>query len=677
MLLGTVSHHRKLAVKKAFKTLSQLLHRPAAACALISLIVFAAVAGLRSLGLMQTPEMIAHDFLVRYRTKPDSMDNRMVLVGMTEKDLQDLGYPLNDGLLASLLTKIDSQKPAAIGMDLYRDLKEPRSGESYGQLEKVLRETKSIVTIERIGYVKGPPALRDDPDRVAANNLPKDGDIDGLFRRGLLIYEDGVEAPIPSLSLAVTLKYLEANGVGFEFVKDGQGKDVLKLGNTVIPRLTPNAGGYHGLEIHNYEYLVDFEAPRRFLKVGGDARKNLDQSGENTSHDYTFGDVLNDRVPPGAFTGKIVYVATVMQSIKDSNPTPINDNFRGVQQHMMMTHQLLEFGFGRLKPMAWWPEWTPVLSIAVAAFLGGMLGLWLHSPLRFAPALAVLLAAFAAFGWVLFFHSRGWLPVVAPILAGAISAALVLSVVAYFESAERSMIKSMFSKHTSAAVVDELLKERAQFLDGGRMKARRVVATILFTDLKGFSTTSEKMDPETLMDWMNEYFDGIASHVERNGGIIDKFIGDAIMGVFGVPVVRTNEAQMDEDAVNAVECALAMRATLVKLNEGWREAGRPTTAMRVGIHTGPVVSGHLGTSGKVDYTVLGDAVNTAARLEGAGKDFGEDAGGAECTILISDATCSRLKGRYVTRLLGPLSLKGKADQVIVHSVISAKEHSAL
>ena len=235
-------------MKTILKFIRKLLHRPPVACMFISMLVFAAVVVLWASGLMQRPELIAHDFLVRYRTKPDSVDERMVLVGMTEKDLQDLGYPLSDGLLASLLTKIDSQKPAAIGLDLYRDLKEPRSGEAYGQFEKVLRDTKSIIAIERIGYVKGPPALRDEPDRVAANNLPKDGEIDGMFRRGLLIFEDGVDAPIPSLTLAVTLKYLEANGVGFEFVKDAKGKDVLKLGNTVVPRLTPNAGGYRGLD---------------------------------------------------------------------------------------------------------------------------------------------------------------------------------------------------------------------------------------------------------------------------------------------------------------------------------------------------------------------------------------------------------------------------------------------
>lgn len=667
-------------MKALIKTLRVILHRPPAACGLISLLVFAAVAGLRAFGVMQTPEMLAYDYLVRYRSEPASVDDRIVLVGMTEEDLRKLGYPLSDQRLAALLRRIDAQKPAVIAMDLYRDLPEPRidpeiagSDAGYTEFNATLRDVKSVIAIERVGVVSGPRGLFEEGDRIAANNLPKDAAIDGVYRRGLLIYEKSATELIESLSLAASRIYLESQGVSCGIGEDG----VYRVGNTPLPRLTLDAGGYAGLPVVNYEYLADLKAPRKLRKNGTDARPEDDQSGTDTPHDYSFGDVLDGAVPDGAFTGKIVFVATVMQSIKDSNPTPIHDNLRGVQQHMMMTHQLLEMGLGRLRPMSWWPDWAELACIAGASFFGGWLGLRLHTPLRFTPALALATMAIAACGWLLFFYARVWLPVVAPIVACAVSAALVLSVVAYFESAERGMIKSMFSKHTSAAVVDELLKERAQFLEGGRMKARRVVATILFTDLKGFSTTSEKMDPETLMDWMNEYFDGIASHVERNGGIIDKFIGDAIMGVFGVPVVRTTEAQMDEDAVNAVECALAMRATLVKLNEGWREAGRPTTAMRVGIHTGPVVSGHLGTSGKVDYTVLGDAVNTAARLEGAGKDFGEDAGGAECTILISDATCSRLKGRYVTRLLGPLSLKGKADQVIVHSVISAKEHSAL
>ncbi len=678
------------------KVLRKLLNRPPVACAFISLIVFAAVAGLHAYKVLQKPELIAYDYLVRKRMKPQSVDDRMVLIGMTEQDLRDYGYPFSDRLLAELLRKIDSQKPAAIGLDLYRDLPEPRipesiaelnsalidlpeprNRESIAELNSALIELESVIAIRRYGQIDAPPALNTEKgrDRISVNNLPKDGEVDGVYRRGYLFWEEeetkeGKKTVIPSFSLSLATAFLAEHYVGQEDSIDADGNMVLRLGKTIIPRLSPNAGGYVNLRVPSYQYLVDFESPCRFLKAGAKAHQGDDQSGEDTPHDYSFGDVMRHKVPENALKGKIVFVATVMQSIKDSNPTPIHDNLRGVQQHMMMTHQLLEIGFGRLKPMSVWPDWAEFMCIAAAALAGGVVGLFLHSPWRFAPAISIVLALIAAGGWW-GFQSRIWIPVVAPILACTVAAALVVSVVAYFEGAERGMMTTIVSKHMSGPVLNALMAQREQFLEGGRLKPQRVVATVLFTDLKGFSTTSEKMDPATLMDWMNDYFNGIASHVDECGGIINKFIGDAIMGVFGVPVARTTEAEMDLDAKNAVECALAMRAALQKLNAGWLEEGRPTTAMRIGIHTGPLVSGSVGSEARLEFTVLGDTVNTAARLEGAGKDFAEDVEAAACTILISDATCKRLHGGYVTRLLGPLSLKGKADQVIVHSVISS------
>ncbi len=666
-------------MKTFLKSIRNLLHRPPVACMFISMLVFAAVVVLWANGLMQRPELIAYDYLVAKRMKPDSVDDRMVLIGMTERDLKKYGYPLPDDLLAEVLQKIgsqeiDSQKPAVIGMDLYRDLPEPRNRAHYPELERALKQIKSVIAIQRVGFVDGPPALYgpEDVNRISVNNLPKDSSIDGMYRRGLLIYENGRDDYMESFSLAVTRTYLEKMGIPCGMGEDG----VYRIGSTEIPRLTSSAGGYVNPLVAHYEYLADFESPRRFRIQDPNARPDDDQSGkDNTPHDFSFQDVLEDKVPAGALAGKIVFVATVMQTIKDSNPTPIHDNLRGVQMHMMCTHQLLDIGLKGRKPMAWWPDWAELMCVAVAALAGGVLGLFLHSPWRFAPALALLLAVIGGAGvWA--FHGRIWIPFVTPILACAVSAALVLSVVAYFESLQRGMMKKIFSKHVSSAVVERVMEEPDLFLAGGRLKPQRVVATVIFTDLKGFSTTSEKMDPATLMDWMNDYFNGIASKVDENGGMIDKFIGDAIMGVFGVPRARTTEEGMDADARNAVECALAMRGALMKLNAEWRAEGRPTTAMRVGIHTGWLVCGNVGSDERLDFTVLGDTVNTAARLEGAGKDFGEDEGGAECTILISDATCARLANRYVTRLLGALSLKGKADKVVVHSVI-ARNTSAL
>ena len=659
---------------KFFKTLRKLFLRPAVACVAISALVFAVVLIVRANGLLQVAEVFVYDRLVKARTKLDCKDDRIVLIGMTEADLIEFGYPLSDRDFAKVLRGIEALKPelkpAVIGMDFYRNLPEPRNRDGYKELESALQELKSIVAITRYPLIKGPPALAQEPDRVAVNNLVKDDRLDGVCRRGLLMMEDVPkgEEKIPSLSLVVTCAYLRFLGVPYEEV-ELDGATVLRLGKTVIPRLKSDFGGYVDAPTFDYEYMVDFECPRRF-RIHPDNNRARDQYGTNTPHDFTFGQVIRGEIPQGALAGKIVYIATVMQSIKDSNPTPIDDNLRGVEQHVMMTHQLLQAAFDGVPPMSSWREWAEVMWIAAAALLGGIVGLLLHSPWKIVPALSLLLAGFY-FAGVFAFSQRIWILVAAPMLVCAVSAALVTSLVAYLESAERGMMKTIFSKHMSGPVVDALMGEKDQFLDGGRLKPQRVVATVLFTDLKGFSTTSEKMDPATLMDWMNDYFNGIASHVDECGGIINKFIGDAIMGVFGVPVARTTESEMDLDAKNAVECALAMRAALQRLNAGWLAEGRPTTAMRIGIHTGPLVSGSVGSEARLEFTVLGDTVNTAARLEGAGKDFSEDAEAAACTILISDATCKRLHGGYVTRLLGPLSLKGKADQVIVHSVISS------
>lgn len=643
------------------KTLRKYLLRPRVACVLISVVVLAAVLIVRAQGWLQVPELLVYDNLVKGRTLLESKDDRIVLVGITEDDLKTYGHPLSDRELAKVLRGIDAQKPAVIGLDLYRNLPEPRDKAGFAELDAALKELKRVVGITRLDYFAGPPSLDEEPDRVATNNLPKD--FDGVFRRGLLIGEHKLDEPVPSLSLAVTLAYLREVNVPYDFVAGPGGKEVMRLGKTVFPRLTGNAGGYVGLEPPDYEYLCDFEAPRRFRNVRGSDR-------QNTPCDYSAGQVLRGEIPEGALTGKIVFLATVMESIKDSKPTPVDNNLRGVEQHTMMTHQLLRTALDGVAPMSWWPEWAEVLWIAGAALVGGGAGLLLNSPWKIAPALSLLLVVLY-FAGVFAFSQRVWIPIAAPILACAVAATLVTSLVAYLESMERGLMKSIFSRHVSSAVVDALMDSREQFVDGGRLMPQRLVATVLFTDLKGFSTTSEKMDPATLMDWMNDYFDGIASRVDVFGGIIDKFIGDAIMGVFGIPVGRKTEAEMDLDAKHAVECALAMRAALARLNAEWRAEGRPTTAMRIGIHTGELVLGSVGSKERLEFTVLGDTVNTAARLEGAGKDVGEDAAGTECTILISDATCQRLHGGYDTHLIGPLNLKGKADQVIVHSVLSS------
>ena len=284
------------------------------------------------------------------------------------------------------------------------------------------------------------------------------------------------------------------------------------------------------------------------------------RNARDTPYDYSFGDVIEGRIPEGALRGKIVLAATVMQSIKDSNPTPIDDNLRGVQQHAMMINQLLRMALNKERPIGWWPEWAEVLWIASCILGGGALGAAFRSPWKLAPALLLLDAAIGFGGWRAF-NLGTWILVAAPALGAFVAATFVTSFVAYLERSERGHMQTLFSKHVSSDVVEALWAEREQFLDGGRMKPQRVIATVLFTDLKGFSTTSEKMDPATLMDWMNEYMNGVARHVDSHDGVINKFIGDAIMALFGVPLAHTQEEEIDRDATTlwSVRCRCARR----------------------------------------------------------------------------------------------------------------------
>jgi adenylate cyclase len=639
------------------KSLRKLLHNPPVACAVISLLVLAAVLAVRGKGWLQRPELIAYDYLIRKQSDRNSTDPRIALVGMTEDDLVKYGYPLSDRDLANVILGLDKLQPCVIGLDLYRDLPEPRSREYYPELEAALKSVTRLIAIERLGYFKAPPALAAEPDRIAANNLARDYTIDGYYRRGTVTF--GTDEL--SLSLAVVLRYLDQEKIPYS-----NENDLLHLGQTVFPRLTPDAGGYVNLPVQDYEYLAAYQAPRRFrININPLARKAEER---DVSYDYSFGDVLEGRIPVDALRGKIVLAATVMQSIKDSNPTPIDDNLRGVHSHVMLAHQLLEAAIHGVKPMAWWPEWAEVAWIAGFTALGGALSLFLRSPWKLAPALLLVLGGLALGVFFSFQHGT-WLLLAAPAIGCFVAATFVTSFIAYLERSERDTMEHIFARHVSSEVVDTLWEAREEFLEGGRLKPQRLTCTVLFTDLKGFSTISEGMEPADLMNWMNEYMNAVARHVDLHDGVVNSYIGDAIMALFGAPIAHTKEEEIEQDAINAVNCALAMRAEMQSLNDGWTKRGLPNVGMRIGIYTGPLVSGSLGSADRLMFTVLGDTTNTAARLEAAGKEVKEDEHNKLCTILIGDATLQRLRGRFVTEYVGPMSLKGKANAIIVHSVL--------
>jgi adenylate cyclase len=218
---------------------------------------------------------------------------------------------------------------------------------------------------------------------------------------------------------------------------------------------------------------------------------------------------------------------------------------------------------------------------------------------------------------------------------------------------ERDKLRTTFGKYMTSAVMEHLLAGKVAL--GGES----IEVTILFTDIRSFTTISEKMDPQNLVGLLNDYFSEMVGIVMDEGGVVDKYIGDAIMAVFGAPVRKP------DDAVNAVRAAVKMRRALQELNRKLAERGVPTLRTGIGIHTGEVVAGNIGSERRMEYTVIGDAVNLASRLESSTKDLGVN-------VLISEDTYQRTKDVIEARAVKEITVKGRKQPVMTYEVLGLK-----
>jgi class 3 adenylate cyclase len=234
---------------------------------------------------------------------------------------------------------------------------------------------------------------------------------------------------------------------------------------------------------------------------------------------------------------------------------------------------------------------------------------------------------------------------------------------------DQRVLSQMFARHVSAPVARELWRQRRAFLAGGRPRPQELVATVLFADIAGFTTICERMAPVPLIDWLDQYIDAMVAAINAHDGAVLRFIGDGILAVFGAPVARQSEAEIDQDAQNAARCALAMVAAMRRLNEAWRAQEMPAAGIRIGLHTGPLVAGCLGRGEKIEYCLLGDTANTGARIEAFGKEH--MSGPEDCVILAGASTYERLRDRFAARAVGEVALRGKARPVGIYRILDA------
>ena len=626
--------------------------------------VSAGVLGLRGLGVLESTELTAWDWFTRLRPDPPAPDPRIALVLVSESDIAAHGpWPLSDATLARALEGVVRHRPRAVGIDLYRDAPVRDGAE---RLAAVLRAHPEIVGVMKFGAggaggsveVAPPPALAGS-DRIGFTDFVVDRG--GTVRRGLLFLDDG-GVVAQSLALRLALLYLGRDGIAPQ--PDPRAPSVLRLGRTSIPPFEGDDGPYVRADARGYQMLLDFKgATRPFATIGLAA-------------------LLSGDFDPALVRERVVLLGVAAESVKDSFTVPhshgraTSEQMPGIALHAHVVSQFLRMALDGDAPPATARAWQETLWILLWGALGGGVGLVVRNPGVFALAVGAGVAALGAFDLLLFTRSV-WLPLVPPAMTWIGSSVIVTAYLSYREKRERAAVMRLFARAVSKEVAEELWRQRDDLLDGGRLRPQRMTATVMFTDLAGFTTLTEKLPPQLLVPWLEELMDAMTRVVIAHGGVINKYIGDAIMALFGVPLARTTEAEVAADAQAAVRCAVALGDTLAELNRGWHAAGRPTTAMRIGIATGVVVAGSIGSAERAEYTVIGDSVNVAARLESVDKEmFVPDPEHAPCRILIGETTLYHLGDRFPVQRIGDLLLKGKGQSLTVYSVVARREELA-
>lgn len=634
------------------KLIPQQLRRPAVVSQLIGVAVFLVLAFLRHAGHLQSLELAAYDAYLKLRPDARKVESRVVLIGVTDEDIQRLGrWPLTDETLATILETLRESGPRAIGFDIYRDL--PVSPGTR-RLEQVLTSTEAIVAIHKFGDETGPgvppPSVLVGTDKIGFSDVVLDPG--GAVRRALLFLDDGANVSV-SLALRLALLYLADEGV--TPLPGEPDPRHLRLGRVTLPPFETSDGGYADADARGYQFLLDF------------------QGGQSPFPTYSVTQLLQGHVPDTAVRDKVVLVGVVADTASDHFLTPFTRTDQkiasGMALHAHATDQLLRMALDGDRPLRFMNDMGELAWILSGSVLGAMFAWRIRSLLRFTVLASLVTGVLVVLTYAAFL-AGSWIPVVPTAMAWLLSATLVMAYLSGQEMAEKRSLMQLFAKHVSRDVAEELWRARDEFLSGGRLKARTLTATVLFSDLENFTPVAEKLAPERLMEWLNEYMDTMAGAVMDHGGVVDDFYGDAIKANFGVPVARMQQSEIDQDARNAVACAMAMARETQRLNQFWSSHGMPLVRMRIGIATGSVVAGCLGSAQRMKYTTLGDVVNVAGRLESYGKEAQlGDLEGHSCRVLMAEETVRCLGEGYRVGQVGTLHLKGKDREVTVYRLL--------
>jgi len=441
-------------------------------------------------------------------------------------------------------------------------------------------------------------------------------DPDGTVRWAPLVikYQDRFYC---SLSLAVLQKFQDNPPLALRIAE--YGVDQVRLGKVSIPA---NEEG---------RLLINYRGPQK------------------TFPHYSATDVIHGRVPEKAFQGKIALVGATAIGIYDMRVTPFEHVYPGLEIHANVIDSILQNQF------LYRPNWVTLVDILVIAVVGLILGGLLPRFKAHWGALVggALFLSVLALGQYLFETQGVWMNLTYPSLNLIF---IYLGVTGYrymTEEKEKKRVRGAFQYYLTASVVEEMLRNPDKLKLGGEKKD----LTVLFSDIRGFTSISERMTPDGLVKFLNEYLTKMTDVVFKYDGLLDKYIGDAVMAVWGAPLDQPDHAR------RACLTALDMLDELHRLQKKWSAEGLPVLNIGIGVNAGPMVVGNMGSDRRFNYTVMGDSVNTGSRLEGLNKVYGTN-------IIVSQTTLEKVQEEFIARELDLVRVKGKGQPVKIFELLS-------
>ncbi|MEW6507000.1 MAG: adenylate/guanylate cyclase domain-containing protein [Bacteroidota bacterium] len=610
------------------------------------------------------------------RGKIDIKDSSDVVILEITQDAYDQipppsnKWPWPRSIFANVIENLNEAGVKAIGLDINMASPDQFSPKNDSQLTDVIRKYRNVVVAGKIdieaeqlfdigkSYIRkldqnyGNIFFSADSSIGIVNPPP---DYDKVFRRYLPYVKSGVDEKIlPSFGFALINKYFGNKNSDLAERVDGY----FELDNKLIP------------QFDRYSVLINFYGPSRtfphikLIDVLDDKDfKTIDEIEYNDDVN-TWEEYLSDPGLRKILENKIVLIGSTMPEDRDLLPISFAEGKRkgdniiyGVEYHANIIQNILweDYLFVQSKS----EEILLIIFLTIFIFIVTSLirkvklRVGILSEILNLITIALIVYAVYLISIYLFISNKMVVAIVSPSLA--IVFAYLGSTAYHFikERHQNVLITGMFSQYVSKSIVSELLANPDKLKLGGEKKT----LTVLFSDIAGFTTFAEKKEPEELVSFINEFLNEMTEIIINNGGTLDKYLGDAVMAFWGAPV------EIEDHAFKACLSALQMQDKLAELRDKWSKAGEPLIHIRIGINSGEVIVGNIGGKKRFDYTVLGDDVNLASRLEGANKEYGSN-------IMISGSTYEIVKDKFLVRELDIIRVKGKVEPTKVYELIS-------